>query len=336
MPPKLGVMSQEMWEPVRGFLPLEQDKDAKVEQLKVRLSEAYSAYDRGCVDDTNAPPDTDSPVKPRPCSAEFLEVLLKDLEDIADAESDVQVLSDRDETKAKIAKITTEGNRLVKHPELFVDEQTRQEFLAAYLGHSKRLRQIITEKRRLQEEKARTDQATHDASGFKDDLPRWTQFLGKDAPGADRLGLGPSLLQNPPASYQIIPEGGINILKQWDSAQKSVYDHFDQVNADRPGHQQPMWSRGLDWRFPGAYRTETGINVIDPMVAERSPWPKDTERMEQQTTGQAQKESLETLSEVAADILGHRSNGRNDGNFRFVVSRNFMDEGRHKKDGNPG
>nr|AMJ39447.1 hypothetical protein [Phyllosticta citricarpa] len=74
------------------------------------------------------------------------------------------------------------------------------------------------------------ERVNRNRNGFVRDLPRWSQFLDKNAPGASILLLQMRrVLHQKRDAYQLIPRGGVKILQFWDDRLYAMIQAIDLV-----------------------------------------------------------------------------------------------------------
>ncbi|KAK7731322.1 hypothetical protein SLS57_001258 [Botryosphaeria dothidea] len=103
-----------------------------------------------------------------------------------------------------------------------------------------------------------------------DNLPRWSQFLGFNAPGAEKLQLEErgTCLQRQRRGYQVLPHAGIAILRNWDK------EMTDMISAIDPDWEHGYWGPRFEWGSSSQHRLALGIRRFDALTVSPSPWAK--------------------------------------------------------------
>ncbi|KAK8176290.1 hypothetical protein BC567DRAFT_209245 [Phyllosticta citribraziliensis] len=180
---------------------------------------------------------------------------------------------------------------------LIKDDNTRQRFFATVKKLATDIIHLTSVKEKVHDtvERIREGERVNKArTGFIKDLPRWNQFLDKNAPGASILLLQiRRLLHQKRDAYQVIPRGGIKILQFWDERLWELIQAIDSSRsgtrrlAAPPQRKQPKaqarpqkgkraneQTQRIEWGHPSMHRLNFGLRTFEPMTFEPSPWNK--------------------------------------------------------------
>lgn len=210
------------------------------------IATCYQAYDRGITKSTDIHickvcPTllmySDNPHGvTRPCSQNFLEILLSDLTAVRNAYKLEYKETSRSAAKACLEKIFEECNRMVIAPELFVSEGAAVQFFGSIELLSAQIVDIIAcwkRRERLQKEhlkslaeRYQTRSRHHYRNGYKP----WQQFLSSSAAGSGTGIHAP----NPSMSSQIIPWAGVRLLSNWSKECRQIINFIEEVSVPAP------------------------------------------------------------------------------------------------------
>ncbi|KAL0261634.1 hypothetical protein SLS55_003064 [Diplodia seriata] len=252
-------MSSKLWKPTRGLIPIEG-------YLASPVQPDFDALQRTEMED-------DPPGPPRG-SPEHISRLLMDLDTLRDLyvyHSDTITL----DIKELFQNVMEECLDLLNPPDSIHDVTCRTEFF-------KIVREVAVQVTGLIEKRAhlRTSalvlprvltRLLEKTNGYQEGLPRWSQFLCFNAPGATKLRLddAPGLLQTLRRGYQVVPQGGIGILRNWDTEIYQISTAIDQQT------EYTTWSGRFEWGIFSQHRLALGIRRFDPGITRPSPWCKD-------------------------------------------------------------
>lgn len=142
--------------------------------------------------------------------------------------------------KITIDKLVAECQKLLASSCLIKNNKTRQRFFTTLKKLATDLMTLSTVKDKVHQvvERVRDgDRMNRRRTGFVKELPRWNQFLNKNAPGTNALLLQLRRMLHPKRdAYQVIPRGGIKILQHWDERLHSLTLTIDTV---RHSHHSP-------------------------------------------------------------------------------------------------
>nr|ATA58144.1 MAT1-1-4 [Lasiodiplodia gonubiensis] len=255
-----------LWKPTRGLLPIPGDHSYP----------AQPDFELMC-DDLPSPPratvEADRPAGSRG-SPEHLDGLLKDLDFLRDSYvfSHTPNIS---EAKEAFESVIAECLDLLNPPDTIEDVTCRTQFFQIVRETAVQIMGLIAKRNNL---KATVDifsntrhRLLEKSNGYVDGLPRWSQFLSFDAPGAAKLQLHSQrhVLLNRRRGYQVLPQGGIGILRHWDAELYRFIYNIDE--HDRIG----MWGARFEWGSLGQHRLALGIRRFDPLIVRPSPWAKE-------------------------------------------------------------
>ncbi|KAK7623986.1 hypothetical protein IWX50DRAFT_689979 [Phyllosticta citricarpa] len=135
--------------------------------------------------------------------------------------------------RISIEKLADECRRVLRSARLIEDAPTRRRFCAALHKLSTDLIDLTKVKRKVRDVVAKIkegERVNRNRNGFVRDLPRWSQFLDKNAPGASILLLQMRrVLHQKRDAYQLIPRGGVKILQFWDDRLYAMIQAIDLV-----------------------------------------------------------------------------------------------------------
>ncbi|KAL9123254.1 MAG: hypothetical protein Q9187_000199 [Circinaria calcarea] len=189
-------------------------EDAPYSKLKATCAYTdYADFDKGKIGDI-----TEMTV---PCSSAFLQMILYDLKRVLRVCASRQEKQDTTTLDKVLNTIYYEFVRLEGHPDLFPDDNTREEFFRGIKcccqqmdALNKHLEEIDQHEHELH--KSRTHRmAQKDRPGFDEHQKPWNQFFQKGAPGS---GVDTSSMpQLPPRGgyLQIVPFAGCQLLSNW-------------------------------------------------------------------------------------------------------------------------
>ncbi|KAK8154978.1 hypothetical protein BKA80DRAFT_141872 [Phyllosticta citrichinensis] len=145
------------------------------------------------------------------------------------------------ELELTVDKLIAECRRLLESSSLIKDDNTRRRFFATVKKLATDIIHLTSVKEKVHDtvERIREGERVNKArTGFIKDLPRWNQFLDKNAPGASILLLQTRrLLHQKRDAYQVIPRGGVKILQFWDERLWALIQAIDSVS---PAHASPQ------------------------------------------------------------------------------------------------
>ncbi|KAK7537262.1 uncharacterized protein J3D65DRAFT_667936 [Phyllosticta citribraziliensis] len=178
------------------------------------------------------------------------------------------------EFEPTVDKLIAECRRLLESSSLIKDDNTRQRFFATVKKLATDIIHLTSVKEKVHDtvERIREGERVNKArTGFIKDLPRWNQFLDKNAPGASILLLQiRRLLHQKRDAYQVIPRGGIKILQFWD---ERLWELIQAIDSLRP-QSVSLWHKRIEWGHPSMHRLNFGLRTFEPMTFEPSPWNK--------------------------------------------------------------
>nr|ATA58071.1 MAT1-1-4 [Neofusicoccum cordaticola]ATA58179.1 MAT1-1-4 [Neofusicoccum cordaticola] len=253
----MNGISGRMWQPNRGLLPLEEFANAGLPNppptLPGRPKTPDQNFARG--------------------SHEHLDALLGDLQQLC-IEYCINICIRKPLTSAMesaFEKIMAECLQLLDPPNTIVDPDVRSQFFKIVRSTAKNVMEVAKAHQDLKDTlRAPLDKAQRvmeASSGYKDGLPRWSQFLALNAPGAKKLQLQKrNYLQPQRRGYQVLPQGGIGILRHWDTAMINFITDVD------PQMQMNLWAPRFDWGTLGLHRLALGVRRFDPLKYVPSPW----------------------------------------------------------------
>ncbi|KAK8151742.1 hypothetical protein IWX90DRAFT_496069 [Phyllosticta citrichinensis] len=199
------------------------------------------------------------------------------------------------ELELTVDKLIAECRRLLESSSLIKDDNTRRRFFATVKKLATDIIHLTSVKEKVHDtvERIREGERVNKArTGFIKDLPRWNQFLDKNAPGASILLLQTRrLLHQKRDAYQVIPRGGVKILQFWDERLWALIQAIDSLRPQavslwhkrtqpkaqaRPqkGKRANEQTQRIEWGHPSMHRLNFGLRTFEPMTFEPSPWNK--------------------------------------------------------------
>ncbi|KAK8204717.1 hypothetical protein IWZ01DRAFT_553331 [Phyllosticta capitalensis] len=176
--------------------------------------------------------------------------------------------------KITIDKLVAECQKLLASSCLIKNNKTRQRFFTTLKKLATDLMTLSTVKDKVHQvvERVRDgDRMNRRRTGFVKELPRWNQFLNKNAPGTNALLLQLRRMLHPKRdAYQVIPRGGIKILQHWDERLHSLTLTIDTLRPSKIS----LWHKRIEWGHPSMHRLNLGLRTFEPMTFEPSPWNK--------------------------------------------------------------
>ncbi|KAF2146219.1 uncharacterized protein K452DRAFT_305178 [Aplosporella prunicola CBS 121167] len=183
-------------------------------------------------------------------------------------------------TKDAVRDFVAECEKLLNHTDVVASPEVRAHMFGRIRSIAVDLMKLIQKKQAyaaLCREKRYEDLVTWRAenpSGFKPHLPRWTQFLGHEAPGAQRLLLQyRNVLQPNRSTYQVIPHGGVMILMDWDNETVAIINDLDEKREGQP----TLLQQRIEWGHTNVHSLRNGLRTFEPKIFEPSPWNKTSE-----------------------------------------------------------
>ncbi|EKG11566.1 hypothetical protein MPH_11059 [Macrophomina phaseolina MS6] len=256
-------MSARMWQPQRGLLPIPEVPGSPHIPKDVLLEAATQLGHHFHI--------------PSAGSQEHLDELLAELHGLCD-----DILThgprylDSPNLKGAFETIISDCLELLDSPDSVQDPVARTKFFRSVRGIAIKLMAVIQKNQDLTHLMRRlpefTNKALRKSSRYINDLPRWTQFLGFNAPGAKRLQVQleahSGFLQPQRRGYQILPQAGIRILRVWDESMKCSINNMD------PTWLKGYWAPRFEWGSLSQHRLALGIRRFDSVCMKPSPWAK--------------------------------------------------------------
>nr|AHA91691.1 MAT1-1-4 [Diplodia sapinea] len=255
----MNGMSSKLWKPTHGLIPIEGYLASPV-QLD------FDALQRTEMED-------DPPGPPRG-SPEHISRLLMDLDSLRDLyvyHSDTITL----DIKELFQNVMEECLDLLNPPDSIHDVTCRTEFFKIVREVAVQVTGLIEKRAHLRTRAAVLPKVLtrllEKSNGYQEGLPRWSQFLCFNAPGAMKLRVhdAPGVLQTVRRGYQVVPQGGIGILRNWDAEIYRIGDAIDQQA------EYTTWSRRFEWGSFCQHKLALGVRRFDPCITRPSPWSKD-------------------------------------------------------------
>lgn len=270
----MSTMPNRLWKPTHGLLPILGDHSYPAQLDFEMLRDVLPTSSQNTEDADHLAVSRGSP--------EHLSGLLKDLEYLRDAYL-ISQTPNTSEVKEAFEDIIAECLELLDPPDTIEDVTCRTQFFQIVRETAVQIMGLIEKRNNL---KATIDilpntyhRLLEKSNGYLDGLPRWSQFLCFNAPGAAKLQLHNqrNVLLNRRRGYQVLPQGGIGILRHWDAELYRFIRNVDEHN------QFGMWGARFEWGSLGQHRLALGIRRFDPLIVRPSPWAKeprfiDTER----------------------------------------------------------
>ncbi len=180
----------------------------------------------------------------RPCSIDFLIVIISDLKTILQGYYWNHKNFSREAVKSSLQKLIKECTRLTLSPELIPDKALAKWFFCKFDGLATEIRRTIATWKRYGKR-----QRTHVLIMMKRYQHRarrhfhraykpWQQFLSRDAPGSGTGLRGPK----PCLTVQVVPWAGVKLLCAWSKECKDIIKAIEEVRSVR---FQEAWSGSL-------------------------------------------------------------------------------------------
>nr|ATA58212.1 MAT1-1-4 [Neofusicoccum australe] len=255
----MNGMSGRMWQPKCGLLPLEEFADP------------------GRINPQPAPPDLPKTPDQKfaPGSHKHLNALVEKLQhlclnyyiNISNRSPLTSVM------ESDFKKTMAECLQLLDPPNTIKDPEIRSQFFEIVRSIATNIMEVTNARQDLDATLRapfdRIQRVMEASNGYKEGLPRWSQFLALNAPGAGKLQLQKrNYLQPQRRGYQVLPQGGIGILRHWDTSMIHIITDID------PYLQMNLWAPRFEWGTLGLHRLALGVRRFDPLKYIPSPWAK--------------------------------------------------------------